>query len=115
MKKEGYNVAVVGATGAVGNMMINVLERRNFPVRELTLLASGRSAGRTLTYKGEKLPVQELTENSFHGVEIGLFSAGGSISAKFAPIAAQSGCGAWEDGRPTRPRGATAEESAGTA
>jgi aspartate-semialdehyde dehydrogenase len=92
MKKEGYNVAVVGATGAVGNQMLNVLERRVFPIRELKLLASGRSAGRTLSFKGEAHPVHELTESSFDGVEIGLFSAGGSISAKFAPIAAAAGC-----------------------
>ena len=92
MKKDGYKVAVVGATGAVGNMMISVLERRSFPVREILLLASGRSTGRTLKFKGTEYPVQELTENSFQGVEIGLFSAGGSISEKFAPVAADAGC-----------------------
>ena len=92
MKKDGYKVAVVGATGAVGNVMISVLERRSFPVREIVLLASGRSTGRTLKFRGEDHPVQELTEDSFKGVEIGLFSAGGSISAKFAPIAAEAGC-----------------------
>jgi aspartate-semialdehyde dehydrogenase len=92
MKKEGYRVAVVGATGAVGNMMISVLEKRSFPVKEIVMLASGRSAGRTLKFKGEQHPVQELTETSFEGVEIGLFSAGGAISAKFAPVAAQAGC-----------------------
>jgi aspartate-semialdehyde dehydrogenase len=92
MAKSAYKVAVVGATGAVGNMMIRVLEKRNFPVGELLLLASERSAGKTLKYKGEDLPVQELTESSFKGIEIGLFSAGGSISAKFAPIAAREGC-----------------------
>jgi aspartate-semialdehyde dehydrogenase len=92
MKKDGYRVAVVGATGAVGNMMISVLERRAFPVREIVLLASDRSAGKSLVFKGETHVVQELTETSFKGVDIGLFSAGGSISAKFAPIAAESGC-----------------------
>ena len=92
MKKDGYKVAVVGATGAVGNMMVSVLERRSFPVREIVLLASGRSTGRTLKFKGKNYPIQELTENSFGGVDIGLFSAGGSISAKFAPIAAAAGC-----------------------
>jgi len=92
MKTDGYKVAVVGATGAVGNMMISVLERRNFPVSEIVLLASGRSMGRVLEFQGKAHPVQELTESSFEGVEIGLFSAGGSISAKFAPIAARSGC-----------------------
>jgi aspartate-semialdehyde dehydrogenase len=92
MNKPDYKVAVVGATGAVGNMMIKVLEKRSFPVGELLLLASGRSTGRTLKYRGEELPVQELKEDSFKGVDIGLFSAGGSISAKFAPIAAEAGC-----------------------
>jgi len=85
-------VAVVGATGAVGNMMISVLERRDFPVSEIVLLASGRSMGRTLEFRGQAHPVLELTESSFEGVDIGLFSAGGSISAKFAPIAARAGC-----------------------
>ena len=92
MKKDGYKVAVVGATGAVGNMMVSVLERRSFPVREIVLLASERSTGRTLRFKEEYYPVQELTKNSFDGVDIGLFSAGGSISAEFAPIAADAGC-----------------------
>ncbi len=92
MKKDNYNVAVVGATGAVGNMMISVLERRNFPVGELLLLASGRSEGKTLKFKGKDRAVKELTDSSFEGVDIGLFSAGGSISARFAPIAGKSGC-----------------------
>jgi len=92
MKKDGYKVAVVGATGAVGNMMISVLERRSFPVREIVLLASGRSSGRKLRFAGKEYPVQELTESSFEGVDIGLFSAGGSISERFAPIAAEAGC-----------------------
>lgn len=92
MKKDRYTVAVVGATGAVGNMMIRVLEKRDFPVGEIVLLASERSAGKTLKFKGKDYPVQELTDSSFKGVDIGLFSAGGSISAKFAPIAAREGC-----------------------
>lgn len=92
MKKERYRVAVVGATGAVGNMMISVLERRSFPVSEIVLLASGRSEGKTLKFRGEDHPVRELTDSSFEGVDIGLFSAGGSVSGRFAPIAAQSGC-----------------------
>ena len=92
MKKDGYKVAVVGATGAVGNTMIGVLEKRAFPLNDLLLLASGRSAGRSLIFKGREYKVEELTESSFDGVEIGLFSAGGSISAKFAPIAAEAGC-----------------------
>jgi aspartate-semialdehyde dehydrogenase len=87
-----FNVAVVGATGAVGNEMIATLEQRKFPVRGLKLLASERSLGVRLPYKGEEIPVEVLTEDSFKGVQIGLFSAGGSISQKFAPIAAASGC-----------------------
>ena len=87
-----YSVAVVGATGAVGNEMIKVLEQRNFPVGKLTLLASARSVGKKLAYKGTEIEVKELKEDSFTGIEIGLFSAGGSISTKFAPIAAAAGC-----------------------
>jgi len=92
MKKQGYRVAVVGATGAVGNMMIRVLEDRNFPVSDILLLASGRSEGKTLRFKGQEYPVRELTDSSFQGVDIGLFSAGGSVSARFAPAAATAGC-----------------------
>jgi aspartate-semialdehyde dehydrogenase len=89
---RNYHVAVVGATGAVGNEMISVLEERNFPVGKLTLLASERSIGKRLDFRGESYPVQVLKEDSFKGVEIGLFSAGGGISQKFAPIAAEAGC-----------------------
>ena len=89
---RNYNVAVVGATGAVGNEMIRILEERNFPVEKLTLLASERSIGKELSFRGKSLPVEMLTEGSFAGIEIGLFSAGGSISEKFAPIAARAGC-----------------------
>lgn len=87
-----FHVAVVGATGAVGNEMIKILEERKFPVGKLKLLASERSIGKSLEYKGESLPVEVLKEDSFTGVQIGLFSAGGSISEKFAPFAAQAGC-----------------------
>jgi aspartate-semialdehyde dehydrogenase len=87
-----FNVAVVGATGAVGNEMIRILEERNFPVAQLKLLASERSLGKSLEYKGKSVQVEVLNENSFEGVQIGLFSAGGSISEKFAPIAARAGC-----------------------
>ncbi len=86
------HVAVVGATGAVGVEMIKTLEKRKFPVGRLTLLASARSAGKTMAYKGTQLPVQELTKDSFKGIDIALFSAGGSISREFAPLAAQAGC-----------------------
>jgi len=87
-----YSVAVVGATGAVGNELIKVLEERDFPVGKIKLLASARSMGKELTYKNEDYPVEVLDENSFEGVEIGLFSAGGGISERFAPIAADAGC-----------------------
>jgi aspartate-semialdehyde dehydrogenase len=86
------HVAVVGATGAVGIEMIKTLEKRNFPVGELTLLASARSAGKKLKFKGADVTVQELTRDSFGGVDIALFSAGGSISREFAPLAARAGC-----------------------
>src|SRR6186997_2541831 len=86
------HVAVVGATGAVGVEMIKTLEKRKFPAGKLTLLASARSAGKTMAFKGTQLPVQELTNDAFKGIDIALFSAGGSISREFAPIAAQAGC-----------------------
>jgi aspartate-semialdehyde dehydrogenase len=86
------HVAVVGATGAVGIEMIKTLEKRNFPVAKLTLLASSRSAGRKLPFRGQEVTVQELTKDSFAGIDIALFSAGGSISKEFAPIAAKAGC-----------------------
>ncbi len=92
MGDRSYNVAVVGATGAVGHEMINVLEQRRFPVNEIKLLASTRSAGEKLEFRGEDVTVEVLGEDSFKGVEIGLFSAGGSISEKFAPVAAREGC-----------------------
>ena len=85
------HVAIVGATGAVGIELMQVLTRRNFPVGKLTLLASARSAGKTLEFQGEQIPVRELREDSFTGVDVALFSAGGSISKKFAPIAVQAG------------------------
>lgn len=86
------HVAVVGATGAVGIEMIKTLEKRNFPVDKLTLLASTRSVGKKLTFKGSPCAVEELTKDSFAGIDIALFSAGGSISKQYAPIAAQAGC-----------------------
>ena len=86
------HVAVVGATGAVGIEMIKTLEKRHFPLSKLTLLASARSVGKKLTYQGQELPVTELTKNAFAGMDIALFSAGGSISREFGPIAAQAGC-----------------------
>jgi len=92
MKKQKYNVAVVGATGAVGNEMVAILEERNFPVDKLMLLASTRGAGSKLEFKGKSRTVEVLNENSFAGVDIGLFSAGGSVSEKFAPLAGNAGC-----------------------
>ncbi|HYA15241.1 MAG TPA: aspartate-semialdehyde dehydrogenase [Syntrophales bacterium] len=89
---KAYHVAVVGATGAVGNEMVKILEERKFPVGRITLLASERSIGKKLEFNSKSIPIQLLTENSFSGVDIGLFSAGGSISQRFAPIAAASGC-----------------------
>jgi aspartate-semialdehyde dehydrogenase len=86
------HVAVVGATGAVGIEMIKTLEKRNFPAGKLTLLASARSAGRKLKFRGQEIAVKELTKDSFAGVDIALFSAGGGISKEFAPIAAGAGC-----------------------
>ena len=86
------HVAVVGATGAVGIEMLKTLEKRNFPVGKLTLLASVRSMGRKLKFKGMEITVQELTKDSFKGIDIALFSAGGSISKAFAPLAAKAGC-----------------------
>jgi len=87
VKKEQYSVAIVGATGAVGEQMREVLEQREFPVGELRLLASERSAGQFLPFKDQHLRVEVLNEDSFKGIDIGLFSAGGSVSAKFAPVA----------------------------
>lgn len=85
------HVAIVGASGAVGVEMIKTLERRSFPVGKLTLLASKRSAGKKLSYKGEEVVIEELTEQSFKGVDIALFSAGGGISKQFGPCAVEAG------------------------
>jgi len=92
MKKEKYNVAVAGATGAVGTEMVSILEERNFPVANLKLLASTRSAGTKMEFKGKEYAVEVLNDNSFSGVDIGLFSPGGSVSEKFAPVAGKAGC-----------------------
>src|SRR3954463_6206562 len=91
MNKKPH-VAVVGATGAVGIEMLKTLEKRNFPVGKLTLLASARSTGKRLSFRGTENQVHELTKDAFNGVDIALFSAGGSISKEFAPIAAKAGC-----------------------
>jgi len=83
---------VIGATGAVGIEMIKTLEKRNFPLSKLTLLASARSVGKKLKYKSQELTVKELAKDAFQGIDLALFSAGGSISKEFAPIAAKAGC-----------------------
>ncbi len=85
------SVAVVGVTGAVGQEFLAVLEQRNFPIGKLTLLASARSKGKTVTFKGKEYTIEELTEDSFKDVDLALFSAGGSISKRFAPIASDAG------------------------
>jgi aspartate-semialdehyde dehydrogenase len=90
-RKDAYTVAVVGATGAVGTVMIEILEERKFPVGELRPLASARSAGERVSFHDQELVVRELTKNSFEGVDIALFSAGADISREFAPIAAKAG------------------------
>ena len=87
----GYRVAVVGATGAVGKEMIKTLEQRNFPVSKIKLLASSRSAGKKLKFKGEEITVEELKPESFEGIDIALFSAGGERSKIFAPEAVKRG------------------------
>jgi aspartate-semialdehyde dehydrogenase len=86
-----WNVAIVGATGAVGEEMRQCLEERDFPLAELRLLASSRSKGRRLPFRGGEIEVAELTHDSFSGIDIALFSAGGSISKEFAPSAAAAG------------------------
>jgi len=86
-----FNVAVLGATGAVGQEMLRVLEQRKFPVKELRALASPRSAGRKLTFGGREVTVQAVSEEAFEGVDIALFSAGGGTSKEWAPKAADKG------------------------
>ena len=87
-----YNVAVVGATGAVGEAMLSILEERNFPVGEVYALASSNSVGKRIPFKGESLKVQDLATFDFSKAQIGLFSPGASISEIYAPIAAAAGC-----------------------
>ena len=91
MSQRKFNVAIAGATGAVGELMIQVLQERNFPVAEMRFLASSRSAGKVLKWKGEDLVIQEMTADSFDGIDIALFSAGGGRSKEFAPAAVASG------------------------
>ncbi len=88
---RSFNVAVAGATGAVGVEMLKTLEKRNFPLKSLRLLASSRSAGKEVMFKGEKLLVEEMTKDSFKGIDIALFSAGASRTREFGPAAIESG------------------------
>jgi len=89
---QKYNVAVVGATGAVGNEIIQILEQRDFPIDSLHLLASSKSKGKKIEYKDREIVVEDLAEFDFSKVHIGLFSPGGKISAEYAPKAAKTGC-----------------------
>ena len=85
------NVAIAGVTGAVGQEFIKILEQRDFPVKSIKMLASARSVGKTVKFKGKEYPVEELKENSFDGIDIALFSAGASRSKQFAPAAVKAG------------------------
>lgn len=89
--KKSYRIAVAGATGAVGAELLDVLERRAFPVEGLRLLASARSAGQSMSFRGENLTIEELKEDSFRDADIGFFSAGGDVSRKFVPLARDAG------------------------
>jgi len=89
--KKEYNVAVAGATGAVGNEMLSILEQRNFPVKNIRLLASERSKGKMLKFRGKDYPVEVLSKDSFSDIDVALFSAGASRSLEFAPAAVESG------------------------
>jgi aspartate-semialdehyde dehydrogenase len=91
-KKNKYRVAVVGATGAVGNEMVEVLQERKFPAEDLRLFASERSSGKTIDFQGQPIAVEVLTDKVFKGIDIALFSAGGDRSREFAPVAAREGC-----------------------
>ena len=90
-KKSAYNVAVVGATGAVGTEMLSVLDERKFPVDEVRPLASSRSAGGTVSFGGDDVKVQLLTRDSFQGIDVALFSAGAGVSKEYAPAAVKAG------------------------
>jgi aspartate-semialdehyde dehydrogenase len=89
--QKSYQIAIVGATGAVGVELLDVLERRAFPVGGIRLLASARSAGKTGNFQGKEIAIEELREDSFRGIDIAFFSAGGDISRKFVPIAREAG------------------------
>ena len=86
-KKSSYTVAVVGVTGAVGTEMLSILEERKFPVDQVLPLASSRSAGGEVTFRGDAVKIKLLTKDSFQGIDIALFSAGGNVSKEYAPVA----------------------------
>jgi aspartate-semialdehyde dehydrogenase len=89
--KKSYHVAIVGATGAVGEELLRVLERRAFPVERLLALCSGRSAGRSVSFRGEEIVAQQLSRDSFKGIDLAFFSAGGNISREYGPVARDAG------------------------
>ncbi len=91
MSRKEFTVAIAGATGAVGELIIQILEERNFPVREMRYLASSRSVGRKLLWRDKEIEVRELTKDAFGGVDIALFSAGGGRSKEFAAAAVEAG------------------------
>lgn len=91
MQRKSQAIAIVGASGAVGQEMLDVLTRRAFPVKSLRLLGSERSAGSTVAFGGENVPIEKLTAESFAGIDVALFSAGGGISGEFAPLAVRAG------------------------
>src|SRR5215469_4767872 len=90
MLMEGYHIAIVGATGAAGTELLRVLERRNFPVASLRAIGSARSIGKSVRFREEPIPVQELGDRSFQKIDIAFFSAGGDVSRNYVPIACQS-------------------------
>jgi aspartate-semialdehyde dehydrogenase len=89
--KKSFCVAIVGATGAVGEELVRVIERRSFPVERLLPLCSGRSAGKRVSFRGEQIAAEELSAKSFAGIDLAFFSAGGNISREYAPIAREAG------------------------
>ncbi|MBX7157254.1 MAG: aspartate-semialdehyde dehydrogenase [Verrucomicrobiae bacterium] len=89
--KQGYHIAIVGATGAVGVELLRVLERRQFPVKQVTLLASAKSVGKKLSFQGQEIEVKELKDDAFTGVDFAFFSAGATRSRQFASVAIQAG------------------------
>lgn len=91
MSNRKFNVAVVGATGAVGEQIVNLLEKRDFPVDKIKFLSSPRSAGTLISFKGQQIPVEIATPDSFEGIDIALFSAGGDVSKELAPHAVRYG------------------------